>query len=238
MTHSVMGRPPHGLPPFPRPLSRASRRPNAREADAQVGRVLRRLRRPVRRDRGGHALLHALLSDYRDVAARVQALKDVEHKGDEVTHTAFNRLHKQFITPFDRDADPLAALAHRRRAGPRPTRRRRRLHYYEIQSSRRRTPPSWRGCWCCAREKVQEVVARAAAHQAAGADPRRLQGHQAAWRRRRTRCCARAWAGSSRAAWTRSPSSSGRRSTTCIETATDKCQDVANVIEGVVLEHS
>jgi uncharacterized protein len=50
----------------------------------------------------GAKLLHDLLVDFRDVPAKVQRIKDVEHKGDEVTHRAFERLHKQFITPFDR----------------------------------------------------------------------------------------------------------------------------------------
>ena len=82
----------------------------------------------------GTKMLHALLSDYRDVPARVQALKDVEHKGDEVTHTAFNRLHKQFITPFDRTQihsllsriDDVLDFANAAAS---------RLHYYEIQTS-------------------------------------------------------------------------------------------------------
>ena len=50
----------------------------------------------------GARLLTELLSDMAHVAERVQAIKDAEHRGDEVTHTAFNRLHTQFITPFDR----------------------------------------------------------------------------------------------------------------------------------------
>lgn len=50
----------------------------------------------------GVRLLAALLHDFTDVSAKVRAIKDVEHKGDEATHHAFERLHKQFITPFDR----------------------------------------------------------------------------------------------------------------------------------------
>lgn len=50
----------------------------------------------------GTRLLHALLSDYRDVPSRVEALRDMELRGDFVTHTALTRLHHQFITPFDR----------------------------------------------------------------------------------------------------------------------------------------
>src|SRR5512133_864330 len=50
----------------------------------------------------GAKLLKALLDDFTDVPAKVQAIKDVEHKADDITHRAFARLHTQFITPFDR----------------------------------------------------------------------------------------------------------------------------------------
>ncbi len=50
----------------------------------------------------GAKLLAALLEDYTDVREKVGKIKEVEHRGDEVTHHAFERLHKQFITPFDR----------------------------------------------------------------------------------------------------------------------------------------
>ena len=40
-----------------------------------------------------------------------------------------------------------------------------------------------------------------------------------------------------RRAATRSPSSSGRRSLDFLEEATDRCEDVANVLEGVVVKH-
>ena len=50
----------------------------------------------------GTSLLKALLDDFTDVERKCQGIKDVEHRGDEVTHRAFARLHTQFITPFDR----------------------------------------------------------------------------------------------------------------------------------------
>ena len=50
---------------------------------------------------GAHAF-HALLTDYRDVARKVSAIKDIEHRSDQITHHAYERLHMQFITPFDR----------------------------------------------------------------------------------------------------------------------------------------
>jgi hypothetical protein len=50
----------------------------------------------------GAKLLCALLDDFTDVERKVAAIKEVEHEGDEVAHRAFERLHRQFITPFDR----------------------------------------------------------------------------------------------------------------------------------------
>jgi predicted phosphate transport protein (TIGR00153 family) len=50
----------------------------------------------------GTKLFRALLDDFTDVGGKVHAIKQVEHRADEVTHRAFERLHTQFITPFDR----------------------------------------------------------------------------------------------------------------------------------------
>ena len=50
----------------------------------------------------GTRLFRALLEDYTEVARKVQGIKDVEHRGDDITHRAFERLHTTFITPFDR----------------------------------------------------------------------------------------------------------------------------------------
>ena len=50
----------------------------------------------------GTRLLRALLEDFSDVPRKVQEIKEVEHRGDDITHRAFERLHTQFITPFDR----------------------------------------------------------------------------------------------------------------------------------------
>jgi hypothetical protein len=43
-----------------------------------------------------------LLDDFTDVQRKTQAIKDTEHRADDITHRAFERLHTTFITPFDR----------------------------------------------------------------------------------------------------------------------------------------
>ncbi|EPX61992.1 Phosphate transport regulator [Cystobacter fuscus DSM 2262] len=50
----------------------------------------------------GARLFHELLSDYRDVPARVEALERMEHQGNAVNHLALERLHSAFIAPFER----------------------------------------------------------------------------------------------------------------------------------------
>ena len=51
----------------------------------------------------GAKLLFELMEDFRDVPARAKAIKDVEHEGDRLTHETINRLNKTFITPIDRE---------------------------------------------------------------------------------------------------------------------------------------
>jgi uncharacterized protein len=50
----------------------------------------------------GTHLLRELLEDFTDIPAKVQAIKEVEHRGDDITHRSYARLHGTFITPFDR----------------------------------------------------------------------------------------------------------------------------------------
>ncbi len=49
------------------------------------------------------AKLAALFEDYRDVEKRVAEIKFMEHKGDQLTHGLMMKLNKTFITPFDRE---------------------------------------------------------------------------------------------------------------------------------------
>jgi len=44
-----------------------------------------------------------LLEEFNDVPARVGLIKEYEHKGDDMTHTLMTRLNQTFITPMDRE---------------------------------------------------------------------------------------------------------------------------------------
>ncbi len=47
--------------------------------------------------------LHDMAERYDGIEERARGLKEVEHKGDLVTHDLFERLNRTFITPLERD---------------------------------------------------------------------------------------------------------------------------------------
>ena len=51
----------------------------------------------------GARLMKNLLENYTDVPAQVARLKDIEHRGDDMTHALMTKLNQTFITPFDRE---------------------------------------------------------------------------------------------------------------------------------------
>ncbi|MDC0710383.1 DUF47 family protein [Stigmatella sp. ncwal1] len=183
----------------------------------------------------GAKMLYALLVDYRDVAARVQALREVEHRGDDVTHAAYNRLHKEFITPFDRAQihtllsriDDVLDLTNAAAA---------RLQYYEIETTQPDAAELAR-LLVLSTEKVQEVVAALRLIKkpdqilAGCKDIKRLESQtDEALRAGMGRLFKSGVDTLTIIKW--------KEIYDLIETATDKCNGVANVIEGVVLEHS
>jgi len=51
----------------------------------------------------GANVLKGLFQNYSDVPVAVQKIKDIEHKGDDMTHAVVIKLNQTFITPFDRE---------------------------------------------------------------------------------------------------------------------------------------
>ena len=51
----------------------------------------------------GARLLHDMLKNPIDLAPRIARLQEVEHRGDDMTHDIIRMLNKTFITPFDRE---------------------------------------------------------------------------------------------------------------------------------------
>ena len=53
--------------------------------------------------RGAAALLEQVLASEPPDLAKVDAIKDAEHRCDILTHDSIQRLHRTFVTPFDRE---------------------------------------------------------------------------------------------------------------------------------------
>lgn len=51
-----------------------------------------------------------MVSIWENVKERVGVINDLEHQGDAITHQIFDQLHRSIITPFDRE--DIALLAH------------------------------------------------------------------------------------------------------------------------------
>ena len=54
--------------------------------------------------------LIALFDNYENVEAKAKELKDLEHRGDVITHEIIARVHRTFVTPIDRE--DITLLAH------------------------------------------------------------------------------------------------------------------------------
>src|SRR4051794_3215897 len=48
-------------------------------------------------------LLEAMLREYDDLDRRAREIRDAEHAGDEITHDIGHRVESTFVTPFDRE---------------------------------------------------------------------------------------------------------------------------------------
>jgi predicted phosphate transport protein (TIGR00153 family) len=44
-----------------------------------------------------------LFADYHNVEAKIEDIRRIEHRGDEMTHSIMRKLNQTFITPFDRE---------------------------------------------------------------------------------------------------------------------------------------
>lgn len=51
----------------------------------------------------GAKKLKGLVDDFREVEKQAAAIKAVEDRGDEITHTIIERLNRTFVVPFDRE---------------------------------------------------------------------------------------------------------------------------------------
>ncbi len=184
----------------------------------------------------GTKLLKDLLDNFTDVSAKVAAIKQVEHRADDITHRAFARLHTQFITPFDR-AEIHRLLSRIDDVLDQTDAAAGRLALYDIDQilpeSRELT-----GVLVAQAEKMAEVVRglrtfkRDSGAVLAGCREINALENQADTLTRRTmaKLFKRGSDPLTVVKW--------KEIIDLIESATDRAEDVANVIEGVVLEHA
>lgn len=186
----------------------------------------------------GTRRLRALLEDFTEVETKVLGIKEAEHRGDRNAAAAFERLHKQFITPFDRTAihrllsriDDVLDLADSAAD---------KLLLYEIKTIH----PGARelaGVLVRAAEKMRDAVRELRSIR---------QPHELLAACRAIKALENEADVINRASLARL-FREGRQGGDpilvmqwkeiydLIETSVDRCEDVANVIEGVVLEHA
>lgn len=51
----------------------------------------------------GTVLFNQLLNNYTDIEEKIKVIKNIEHECDKITHECVEKLNKSFITPFDRE---------------------------------------------------------------------------------------------------------------------------------------
>ena len=51
----------------------------------------------------GARLLTSILENFDNIEVRVNELREIEHRGDDLTHSIMTKLNQTFITPFDRE---------------------------------------------------------------------------------------------------------------------------------------
>ena len=183
----------------------------------------------------GAKLLCELLDDFTDVERKVQAIKEVEHQGDAIAHRAFERLHRQFITPFDR-AEIHRLLGRIDDVLDLTDATAERLILYEVGPVPQAARDLAKVLVPCA-EKMQEAVRLMREIKnpgqilAACREIKTLESTADTLGRAAIAALFKSGADAlSIMKW--------KEIYDLMETATDRCEDVANVIEGVVLEHA
>jgi predicted phosphate transport protein (TIGR00153 family) len=183
----------------------------------------------------GVKLFKDLMDDFTDVKKKVELIKNVEHEGDEHTHHAFQRLHKQFITPFDR-AEIHRLLSRIDDVLDLTDAAAERILFYELPTS---TPDAQELAGILVEATTKMQVAVQALRHIKKPDQILEACKEINFLENQADTVLRAALGKLFKTekdplmvikW--------KEIYDLIESATDRCEDVANVIEGVVLEHS
>jgi predicted phosphate transport protein (TIGR00153 family) len=182
--------------------------------------------------RVGAGLLQEMVAPDQPLWDKADEIKEVEHKCDFLTHSVIQRLHKTFVTPLDREdihalarslddvidaIDDSAAV----------------LRLYKIDRVRQEARDQVRIIVACTDQLVSAMKALGKKQQISGCavEINRLENeadriHEAALRRlfeeERDAITIIKW----------------KEILDFLEVATDRCEDIANVLEGVVVKHA
>jgi len=182
--------------------------------------------------RVGAGLLQEMVAPDQPIWDKADEIKEVEHKCDFLTHSVIQRLHKTFVTPLDREdihalarslddvidaIDDSAAV----------------LRLYKIDHVRQEARDQVRIIVACTDQLVSAMKALGKKMEISGCavEINRLENeadriHQAALRRlfeeERDPIAIIKW----------------KEILDFLELATDRCEDIANVLEGVVVKHA
>ena len=182
--------------------------------------------------RVGAGLLQEMVAPDQPIWDKADEIKEVEHKCDFLTHSVIQRLHKTFVTPLDREdihalarslddvidaIDDSAAV----------------LRLYKIERVRQDARDQVRIIVACTDQLVSAMKALGKKMQisSCAVEINRLENeadrvHQAALRRlfeeERDPITIIKW----------------KEILDFLELATDRCEDIANVLEGVVVKHA
>ena len=182
----------------------------------------------------GATLLEEMLAPDPPVWDKADEIKEVEHECDSVTHEIIQRLHRTFVTPLDRedihalarslddvmDAIDAAAAV---------------VRLYQHRRACARTRASWPASSWRRADAGRDRASKALEQRNGVAEPaveiNRLENEADACTR--ARC-----AGCSRRSSDPITIIKWKEILDFLEEATDRCEDVANVLEGVVVKHA
>ncbi len=179
--------------------------------------------------------LKEMVDTWEDIGERVGEITELEHHGDHVTHQIMAQLHRTFVTPFDRE--DIALLAHTlddvtdfiHAAADA-------MLLYKVDSSNQKA------------KELADIIVQAAAEVERAISQLR---HKAKLKQILERCVEinrlenmadRVFRSAMAELFSDSPDMASvikwREIYEHMESATDRCEDVANVLEGVALKHA
>ena len=184
--------------------------------------------------RYGAGLLEAMLAPDRPIWDKADEIKEVEHKCDFLTHEIIQRLNRTFVTPLDREdiyalarslddvmdaIDASATIV--------------RLYHIDSRAPRRTRAGAASSCDSAEAGGPRDQGARRSARASPSAPSR-----STASRTRPTAPTRRPCRRSSRKSSDAIVIIKWKEILDFLEQATDRCEDVANVLEGVVVKHA